>query len=112
MAGHYSPCIKSGDFIYTSGQLPIIDGRKPEDIKAQTKLVLDKVEALLKAHGLDRTAIIKTTVFITKMEHWGDVNEVYIEYFTDHKPARTIVPVPELHHGCLIELEAIAHIPE
>jgi len=108
---HYSPLTKSGDLFFTSGQLPLLNRDTKEvaqGIKAQTLLVLEKAEALLKAKGLDRTHIIKTTAFITDINDWGAVNEVYADFFGDHKPARSIIPVRDLHFGCLIELEAIA----
>ena len=112
-AGHYSPYVRSNGFIFTSGQLPIINretNEVPADIKEQTHIVLQKVEALLQQEGLDRTAIVKTTAFITDIAHWPAVNEAYIEFFGDHKPARSIIPTPSLNHGCKIELEAIASI--
>lgn len=110
-AGHYSPYIKSGNFIFTSGQLPIIDPvtkEVPADIKEQTRIVLEKVLDLIRMEGCDKAHIIKTTAFITDINDWAAVNEVYIEFFGDHKPARSIIPVSNLHYGCKIELEAIA----
>ncbi len=80
----------------------------PESIDAQTRLVLEKVEAILLEQGLDRTSIVKTTAFITDLDNWGKVNDVYKEFFGDYRPARSIIPCGRLHHGCLIELEAIA----
>ena len=107
---HYSPAIQSGDLIFTSGQLPLLDRiskQTPQGIKAQTRLVLEKVESIMKEFGLSKHHIIKTTAFITDIDYWGEVNEVYVEFFGEHKPARSIIPVPNLHFGCLIELEAI-----
>ena len=108
---HYSPCIEAGDLIFTSGQLPIISRdplEVPQGIKEQAELVLRKVEDLLKQYGLSRRHIIKTTAYIEHIEDWYAVNEVYASFFGDLKPARSIIPVSELHFGCLIELEAIA----
>ena len=110
-AGHYSPYIKSGQLIFTSGQLPIVNPETkevPESVKEQTLIVLHKVEKLLQEEGLDRTSIVKTTAFITDINDWPIVNEAYIEFFGEHKPARSIIPVSDLHYGCKIELEAIA----
>ncbi len=75
---------------------------------AQTRLVLDKVENILREYGLTKRNIVKTTAFITDIESWEEVNEIYAEFFGDYKPARSIIPVSDLHFGCLIELEAIA----
>ena len=111
IAPHYSPAIRSGDFIFTSGQLPILDPMTkalPEGIKAQTELVLKKVEDILVSYDLSKDHIIKTTAYITDVGYWGIVNEVYAAFFGSYKPARTILPVAHLHYGCLIELEAVA----
>lgn len=108
---HYSPSIQSGDLIFTSGQLPLLDRvtkKTPDGIMAQTRLVLDKVENILREYGLTKRNIVKTTAFITDIESWEEVNEIYAEFFGDYKPARSIIPVSDLHFGCLIELEAIA----
>lgn len=108
---HYSPSIKTGNLIFTSGQLPILDRitkATPDGIKEQTQLVLNKVELILREYGLDRTNIIKTTAFITDIEYWDEVNEVYADFFGDFKPTRSVLPISNLHYGCLIELEAIA----
>ena len=112
---HYSPYIKANNLIFTSGQLPLIDRATKKNavgIRAQTMLVLKKVENLIASEGLTRKDIIKTTAYITNINDWGIVNEVYYEFFGEHKPARSIIPVSDLHFGCLIELEAIASLPD
>lgn len=112
---HYSPIVSFENLLFTSGQLPLVDPKLKivaEGIEAQTVLVLQKVENLLEAYNLDRTHILKTTAFICNMDDWSAVNEVYAKFFGDHKPARSIIPVSELHYGCLIELEAIIGIPQ
>jgi len=110
---HYSPYVKANNLIFTSGQLPLLDRatkKSAEGIRAQTLLVLKKVEELISKEGLTKRDIIKTTAYITDINDWGTVNEVYQQFFGDHKPARSIIPVSGLHFGCLIELEAIASI--
>jgi reactive intermediate/imine deaminase len=112
MIPHYSPYKKADGWLYTSGQLPLIDGKTkqcPDGISAQTLLVLQKVEALLAQEGLSKGDIIKTTAYITDIDYWAEVNAVYADFFGAHKPARSIIPVSKLHYGCLIELEAIAY---
>jgi len=108
---HYSSVIKSGDLIFTSGQLPIINKdtkEVPVDIKDQTLVVLQKVESIMKQYGLTKRHIIKTTAFITDIAYWNEVNDVYASFFDDgYKPARSILPINKLNYGCLIELEAI-----
>lgn len=110
-AGHYSPSIKAGSLVFTSGVLPILDKETketPSTIEEQCLLVLDRIEKIVGEYGLDRNNIIKTTVFISNGKDWGAVNEVYYQFFGDHKPTRSIIPVSELHYGCKIEIEAIA----
>lgn len=108
---HYSPAIAKGNLLFTSGQLPLLDRSAqtvPEGIRAQTRLVLEKIEELVHNHGLSKTDIVKTTAFITDVNFWSEVNDEYALFFGDHKPARSIIPVNKLHFGCLIEIEAVA----
>ena len=110
---HYSPAVQAGGLIFTSGQLPILDRDSkttPATIEEQTMLVLERTEAAIGEFGLTRADIVKTTAFISNMDDWGKVNAVYAEFFGDHKPARSIIPTPPLHFGCMIELEAIAQV--
>ena len=108
---HYSPCYQAGNLWFTSGQLPILDMETkavPASVSEQTLLVLRKVEQLLVDRGLSRNDVVTTTAFITDINDWDAVNDVYKEFFGDHKPARSVIPCSELHFGCKIELEAIA----
>ncbi|MEL6390929.1 MAG: RidA family protein [Bacteroidota bacterium] len=108
---HYSPAYRSGDLLFISGQLPLVGEfpkSAPASIEEQCRLVLSKAEEILKAHGLNRKHIVKTTAFITDIDYWGPVNEIYADFFGEHRPARSIIPVSSLHYGCNIELEAIA----
>lgn len=108
---HYSPAIQAGNLVFTSGQLPLIDPvlkKVATGIEAQTRLTLQKVEDAIATFGLSRNHIIKTTAYISNMDDWGIVNAIYAEFFGEHKPTRSIVPVSELHYGCLIEIDAIA----
>jgi 2-iminobutanoate/2-iminopropanoate deaminase len=113
--GHYSQAIIHGHTIYVAGQLPI----NPEtgekilgSIEEQTWQTLRNVAAIVRGAGSDTSRIIKTTVFISDIALWGRVNQVYAEFFGEHHPARSVVPVKELHYGFLIEIEAIAAIDE
>lgn len=108
---HYSPCVKIGNLVFTSGQLPLLSRAPkaaPESIEEQTLLCLQKIEKLIAAHGLSKEAVIKTTAFISDIKDWGAVNQVYADFFGEHKPARSIIPVKKLNYGCMIEIEAIA----
>jgi 2-iminobutanoate/2-iminopropanoate deaminase len=108
---HYSPAVEHNNIIYVSGQLPLIDAmKKPpsEDIKEQTKIVLQKLQKILQKAGSTINNVLQVTIFVTDISHWDKVNEVYAHFFGEHRPARTIVPTNALHYNCLIELNAIA----
>ena len=111
--GHYSPGIEHNDLIYVSGQLPMdLVTREPfvGDIETQTELALKNVEAVLHAAGSDLNHVLQMTIYISEMELWDKVNEVYVQILGEHKPARAIVPVKDLHFGTKIEIQAIAAI--
>lgn len=109
--GPYSQGVKAENIIYTSGQLPI-DNETGElskgDIQKETRLCLNHVESVLKAAGASLKDVVKVTVFVTDINNFSLVNEVYAEYFTDHKPARSLVEVSNLPKGADIEIEALA----
>jgi len=108
--GHYSPCIEHNGTLYISGQLPVDPATKiiPDGIEAQTKLVLDKIDLILTKAGSSREKVIQMRIYISDIALWNKVNEVYTQFFQDHKPVRCLVPVGELHYGCLIEAECVA----
>ena len=110
--GPYEQGIRCGNVIYTSGQIALnTDGIMAEgDVKVQTKQVLENLSAVLKAAGADLTNIVKTTVFIKDMSTFQEVNEIYAQYFSTNKPARSCVEVSALPKGALVEIEAIAII--
>lgn len=108
--GPYSQAIKEGNVLYCSGQIPLVPetGKLVEgDIKAQAKQSLENVKAVLAEAGATFSNVVKTTVFIVDMADFGDVNEVYAEYFGDHKPARSCVAVKELPKGAKVEIEVL-----
>ncbi len=112
-AGHYSQAIVHNGLIYVAGQLPI-NARTGEKItgpiEEQAELVLRNIQAIVEAAGSDLNHVLKMTVFISDISLWGKVNEVYARVMGDHRPARAIVPVKELHYGFLIEIDAIAAV--
>lgn len=109
--GPYSQAVRSGRFLFCSGQIPL-DPKTEEivagDIAAQTRRVLDNIAALLRAEGLTFEHIVKTTVFLTSLEDFQTMNEIYGSYFKTQPPARSTVQVSELPKGVNIEIEAIA----
>lgn len=109
--GPYSQGIKGNNMVFTSGQLPIV----PEtgellkgDIQKETKQCLENVKAVLEAGGATFKDIVKVSVYITDIKNFPLINEVYGEYFKEHKPARTLVEVSKLPKDGDIEIEAIA----
>jgi 2-iminobutanoate/2-iminopropanoate deaminase len=111
--GPYSQGTKAGNVIFTSGQLPIIPETGElikDDIKKATKQSLSNVLSVVEAAGGKLTDIAKVNVYIKDMEDFPKVNEVYEEFFKDHKPARSCVEVSRLPKDANIEIEAIAVI--
>ena len=109
--GHYSQAVVHNGLVYLSGILPITpDGRKLTDttIAEQTEQILANLDAILLASGSKRENVLKVTVFVSDIHAWGTVNQLYTEFFGEHRPARSIVPVGPLHYGLSLELEAIA----
>jgi 2-iminobutanoate/2-iminopropanoate deaminase len=109
--GPYSQAIAAGNFIFVSGQIPsnpssgqIVSG----DIKAETKQVMENIKAVLSEAGVGFGNIVKTTIFLTDMQSFGQVNEVYGTYFTDQFPARETVQVSALPKSVNVEISVIA----
>ncbi|KAF1030417.1 MAG: 2-iminobutanoate/2-iminopropanoate deaminase [Pseudomonas sp.] len=110
-AGHYSQAISHLGTLYISGQLPVSpDGRHNVEapFAEQAKVALDNLLAILKAGGGGPEDLVKVTVYVVGVEHWPTFNRVYAAALGDHRPARVVVPVPELHHGYRVEVEAVA----
>ncbi|CCJ33427.1 RidA family protein [Caloramator australicus] len=109
--GPYSQGIKAGDFIFTSGQLPI-DPKTGDlinnDIKAAAKQCLENIKAILESADSSLDDVVKTTVFLKDLNDFASVNEVYAEYFKEKMPARSALQVARLPKDALIEIEAIA----
>jgi 2-iminobutanoate/2-iminopropanoate deaminase len=111
--GPYSQGIVANGFLFTAGQIPLDpkSGNLVEgDIKAQTKQVLENLKAVLEAAGLSFTHVVKTTVFLSTMNDFPGLNEVYAQYFGNSKPARSTVAVAGLPKGAKVEIELVASI--
>ena len=107
--GPYSQGVTVGDFIFTSGQIPVVPatGEIPEGIAAQAEQSCKNVAAILDAAGVTTENVVKTTCFLADMGDFAAFNEVYAQYFVS-KPARSCVAVKDLPKGVLCEIEAIA----
>ena len=100
-------------FLFRGSSLsdPKTGEKKTGAIEQQMRQVLENVLAVVVASGGDKSHIVKTTVYVSDIELWGRVNEVYAELFGLYRPARAIVLVKELHHGFQIEIEVVAALP-
>lgn len=111
--GHYTPGIISNGMLYISGQLSIDPDTRnvPEgEMKEHAKLALENVGRVLKEAGLNRNDVVQCRVYVSDIDQWDIVNQVYAEFFGEHKPVRVVIPVGKLHFGCLVEIEAIAEV--
>jgi len=110
--GPYSHGNKIGDLIFTSGQLPINPETKEliTEIKAATRQSLENVKGILEEVGSSMDKVVKATVFVKDLGQFGEVNEVYSEYFGKNSPARSCVQVAKLPMDAVIEIEVIAHV--
>ena len=111
--GPYSAAITWGDLVFCSGQTPIVPqtGELVEgDVAVQTRQVLTNLSAVLEAAGLSLNSIVKTTVFLTDMADFAQMNAVYAEFFAAPYPARSTVQVAGLPKAASVEIEAIATV--
>jgi 2-iminobutanoate/2-iminopropanoate deaminase len=109
--GPYSQAVVHNGLLFCSGQIPlapetmtVVDGGVAE----QTGQVLQNLLAVLEAAGLSRINVLKTTVFLTDMNSFAEMNQVYDAFFNGHKPARAAVEVSRLPRDVLVEIECIA----
>ena len=111
--GHYSQAVIHNGLIFVSGQLPrdLVSGEvETGAIEAQTELALGNVEKILLEADSDLSHVLQFTIYVSDMELWDKVNAVYARILGEHKPARAIVPVKDLHFDTKIEIQAIAAI--
>jgi 2-iminobutanoate/2-iminopropanoate deaminase len=112
-AGHYSQAVVHGGLVYVSGQLPVTPGsaeRSVGSVEEQTERVLRNVEAVLAAAGSGLDLVLRMTIYVSDISLWPAVNETFARVMGEHRPARAVVPVKELHYGYQIEVEAIAAV--
>ncbi|MBA3942787.1 MAG: enamine deaminase RidA [Sphingopyxis sp.] len=109
---HYSPFMAGGGLIFISGQLPLRPSRDTSladaPFGAQAAQALENLDKVLRDAGADRAQVVKTTVYLSDIEDWGELDEIYGRFFGDTRPARSVVPTGPLHFGFRIEIEAIA----
>lgn len=110
--GPYSQAIQMGPHLFVSGQLGIdpATGELPADVEAQARQALKNLRAILDAAGAKPHDVVKTTVFLASMKDFKSVNDIYADFFGDHKPARSCIEVAALPRDGKVEIEAIAVI--
>jgi 2-iminobutanoate/2-iminopropanoate deaminase len=114
-AGHYSQGVVYNGLVFVAGQLaidPSTGARLTGSIEEQTEQCLKNIGGILEAAGSNLNRVLKMTVYISDIELWSAVNAVYTRVMGNHRPARAIVPVKELHYGFKIEIDAIAALNE
>jgi 2-iminobutanoate/2-iminopropanoate deaminase len=110
--GSYSQAVVVNGMVYTSGQIALLPNGSDELLKdgvaPQVKQVLENLKVILEASGSSLEKVVKTTIFLTDMDHFTTVNEIYAELLGSHKPARSTVSVKALPKNALVEIDAIA----
>jgi len=109
--GPYTPAVRAGDWLIVSGQVGLADGKLvPGGLEAELRQALTNLRGHLEANGASMSNVAKTTVFLRHMSDYALMNEVYIEEFGVHRPARSAIGVAELPIGALVEVEAWAYL--
>ena len=113
--GPYSPAVRAGDFIFVAGQGPadpVTNQMSFGDIKHETRLVLNNVKRILEGCGAGMADVVKCSVFLRDGRDFGAMNDVYTEFFGEHKPARTTVETKFANPHMKVEIDAIAYMPK
>jgi reactive intermediate/imine deaminase len=111
--GHYSHVAVANGFVFVSGQLPIdAQGNKLAEasFEVQAEQVLANVQAALEAVGSSIAQLLQVRVYIVDVDNWASFNRIYARWAAEARPARAVVPVPHLHYGFKIEVEATAMV--
>ena len=110
--GPYSQAVKAGGFLYISGQLPVnpqVGKIEATDITSQTEQVFANIKAILTEAGYSFANVVKSTVFLSDISYFADMNNVYKQYYQTECPARSAFAVKDLPMGALVEIETIAY---
>jgi 2-iminobutanoate/2-iminopropanoate deaminase len=111
--GPYNQAVKTGNLLFISGQIALVPGTDKladASIAEETEQVMKNLQAILTAEGVDFAAIVKTTIFLSSMEHFAEVNKIYGSYFTGNYPARETVAVKGLPRNVNVEISMIASL--
>ena len=111
----YSPGVIHNGILYISGQLALdpATGKVAEGgVREHARQALANMDEVLQLAGVPKENVIQCRVYTSNVEYWDDINVEYVKYFGDHRPARVVVPTGPLHFGSLVEIEAMAAVPE
>jgi 2-iminobutanoate/2-iminopropanoate deaminase len=111
--GPYNQAVKTGNLLFISGQIALVPGTDKladASIAEETEQVMKNLQAILTAEGVDFAAVVKTTIFLSSMEHFAEVNKIYGSYFTGNYPARETVAVKGLPRNVNVEISMIASL--
>lgn len=111
----YSPGVVYGGLLYISGQLPLVPetGKVAEGgVREHARQALANMDEVLRAAGATKEQVIQCRVYTSDVSYWDEINVEYVNYFGAHRPARVVVPTGPLHYGSLVEIEALAAMPE
>ena len=109
--GPYSQAVWAGDLLFCAGQIPLdpaTGNMVAGGITEQTARVLENIRGLLQSQGLDLGNVVKSTVYLSDMNNFGPMNEVYARYFTKAPPARSTIQAARLPKDALVEIEVVA----
>ena len=110
----FSEAVRVGDTLYLSGQLGNLPGKRqlaPGGIGPETRQMMENIRAALERHGSSLDQVVKCTVFLADIRDWPAFNEVYVQYFKKHLPARSALAASGLALGAKVEVECIAYVP-
>ncbi|ATM98129.1 RidA family protein [Yersinia frederiksenii] len=113
-AGHYSHAVCAGGMVYLSGQLPVTaqgEALANQPFAIQARQVFTNIERVLADCGCNKTSLVQVRVYLCDVALWPDFNTLYADWLGPHQPARCVVPVPALHYGLALEIEAVAVLP-
>jgi 2-iminobutanoate/2-iminopropanoate deaminase len=109
--GHYALAVVHGGLVYVSGQLPVVPGQAHDSdapFETQVRRAIDNLAAVLTTSGSSVERILKLSAYVVGVENWAAFNSVYAQALGAARPARSVIPVPKLHYGYLVEIDAIA----
>lgn len=109
--GHYSHAVESNGLLFVSGVLPDeAPAGTTDNFERQVRSVFERCQKVLNAGNSSIAQVVQCTAYLSDVENWPEFNRIYASIFTEHKPARAVVPVSALHYGFMIEVQLVAEV--